>query len=488
MLTPEEYLDKYGTKRTPRHIIQTYRIRNTINHNPKFKGSLDHVIYVLLFPKKLFRDPELYIYCYYPSYNESKIVETEFDRVNDIEGFNLAEQPVIKLGYEALEEKYEFGDFEKGLIGSEPAALSIIKNEVLRIIKDYTLFGGKTDYKIIQSPWRPGEVPPEEIGKTQTVVDKIEDEDDPNKILQLTAGTEIPPPPKRARGQYTLQISGEDKLKVVGPAGNLVLFPDGTKIDIGELTLVKQEDPNDPQIITILNPENENFGDLAPEYLEESFVYDEGEFESSSSYVANLPPTEQDIIDIQISAGTPTVLGQAADFWALAAICTLEAGHPQPRADVAQSIYNRLATPGQPYGSSLKAIITAHYQYEPAFIPGGKGAIHPKWKAIKDRKTAVAAIMQSKGYTETLSSSKLDETIAALKDKTLQEEARKLVGTRTEFLAYSPGSSSAVQIKHRSTSYNKTSNGGNNYFFYRYAGKTLIGQNPPGAPDFSNFA
>jgi len=58
-------------------------------------------------------------------------------------------------------------------------------------------------------------------------------------------------------------------LKVVGPNGNLVLFPDGTRRDIGDLTVVKKENPYDPEILKILN---EEYPIDPSEQLDEEFV------------------------------------------------------------------------------------------------------------------------------------------------------------------------------------------------------------------------
>ena len=179
--------------------------------------------------------------------------------------------------------------------------------------------------------------------------------------------------------------------------------------------------------------------------------------------------------------GAVTEIGSDADFWSLAAICTLEAGIAQARCDVAQSIYNRLATPGQPYGKSLKEIIVAKNQYEPTFKSVGK------WKAIKDKDTAIKAIMASKGWDKTKATNGLNESIKAITDKTLQNNSKSFIGTRTEFLAYYPKSSKAQNVVHRSTPSSGGGNGGNNYFYWQYAGVALIGKAASKAPDFSSF-
>lgn len=69
----------------------------------------------------------------------------------------------------------------------------------------------------------------------------------------------------------------EAVLKVVGPNGNLVLFPDGTRRDLGELTVVSAENPYDPKILAILNYEYEVTNELDEEYVEEQFFGNEEE-------------------------------------------------------------------------------------------------------------------------------------------------------------------------------------------------------------------
>ena len=172
----------------------------------------------------------------------------------------------------------------------------------------------------------------------------------------------------------------------------------------------------------------------------------------------------------------PTALGGAADYWALVAICTLEAGPDQARADVAQSIYNRLATPNKPYGKSLKEIIVAKGQYEPTFKNTGD------WKAIKDKTTATTAVKNSKGWDATTAKSAIEATQKAISSPANQAAAKSFVGTRTEFLAAKPGSSKAQGVVERSPAAD------NNAFYWQYAGKALISSAPPLPPDLAKYA
>ena len=179
--------------------------------------------------------------------------------------------------------------------------------------------------------------------------------------------------------------------------------------------------------------------------------------------------------------GKQTELGSAADYWSLVAICSLEAGLAQARADVAQSIYNRLGTPGKPYGKSIKEIIVAEKQYEPTFKNRND------WKAIKDEATAIVAVKKAKGWSDTQAKTALQESAKAIKDKTLQNNSKSFINTRTEFLGYYPKSSNAQQVVHRTSPSSGGGNGGNNYFYWEYAGKALINKPIPTPPDFSSF-
>ena len=128
----------------------------------------------------------------------------------------------------------------------------------------------------------------------------------------------------------------------------------------------------------------------------------------------------------------------------VAAISALEGGNAQARVDVAQSIYNRANDPKKLYGSSISEVITADGQYQPAFTDpnasSGEGTkTDPIWKRVKDRKTAIDAMMS---YYEKRDQPRsradvaklFDQTMAALANKKMQQHAAKHVGGRTEFL------------------------------------------------------
>ena len=128
----------------------------------------------------------------------------------------------------------------------------------------------------------------------------------------------------------------------------------------------------------------------------------------------------------------------AADYNSLLAISALEDDTAQGRADVAQSIYNRLQAANN-YGANfyqkkdtIKDIIIAKDQYQPVF-----GNISD-WKNIVDRKTAALAVMNStkgKKYNWNMQEAlrQMSDTEKALKNIKLQQQAQNFIGTRTAF-------------------------------------------------------
>jgi hypothetical protein len=173
-------------------------------------------------------------------------------------------------------------------------------------------------------------------------------------------------------------------------------------------------------------------------------------------------------------SSTPISKGPQADYWSLVAIAAAEnfVNNPQGMADVAQSIYNRLNAGG--YGKSIKSIVVAAGQYEPTFRNPGD------WKAIKDKNTAIKAYQNSKGVSLAVATSAIETSEKALKNPTYKSSAKTFIGSRTEFLASRPNSSSAVGIVERNPI------NLNNAFFWNYNGKIqfynkkiLVAQNPP---------
>ena len=131
-----------------------------------------------------------------------------------------------------------------------------------------------------------------------------------------------------------------------------------------------------------------------------------------------------------ISSGPPS-----QQFWTLVAMAACEAGvgpgREQDQADVAQSIYNR-AIAGAKGGYSnggILGIMLARGQYESAWRwpkQGTNGVPNPEWNNITDANSAAKAT--------NIPASTLMKVARALKDTSLQENARKFIGARTDFL------------------------------------------------------
>lgn len=116
-------------------------------------------------------------------------------------------------------------------------------------------------------------------------------------------------------------------------------------------------------------------------------------------------------------AGTP-------EFWKIVAIASREDSlHPQGQADVAQSLYNRSAIGSYPGGKDISKIITAPGQYQPTFTNPAA------WNSIKDKKSAIAAAGKGAGP--------IDMALKSITDPSLQREAQRFVGGRTDFMGES---------------------------------------------------
>jgi len=176
-----------------------------------------------------------------------------------------------------------------------------------------------------------------------------------------------------------------------------------------------------------------------------------------------------------ITSGKPTTGGgsvpkeETADFWALAAIMSVESGNAQGRADVAQSIMNRAAAGGvYPGGPSLLGLITAPKQYEP--VTRGDAKL---WKAIKDKSTAIAAL-NSVPYVGGKGSQRIEEATKVLNDKTLMSNAAKFVGPRTDF---STPKAMQVHERYRDTHRDKeVERGGHVFGFFVGPGAVELGK------------
>jgi len=188
----------------------------------------------------------------------------------------------------------------------------------------------------------------------------------------------------------------------------------------------------------------------------------------------------------------PAVLGAEADFWSLVAISVAEnySDNPQGMADVAQSIYNRLAA--KTYGKSIKEIIVAQNQYEPTFKNKND------WRAIKDEATAIKAYQNSRGTSLQAATQAITTSKNALTSPSYKQAAKTFVGSRTEFYGGFENFVDPPNLEKGKQKYKELEKQGkaagavernslrDNLFFWRYSGKTLLydkkvltAQNPP---------
>lgn len=140
------------------------------------------------------------------------------------------------------------------------------------------------------------------------------------------------------------------------------------------------------------------------------------------------------------STSVKITTGDSSDFWALVAICACEDADDQGRADVAQSIYNRAAS-GLFGGKTIKGVVTASWQFEPAFDKGHRSRTHSTWKLISDKDTAIAAIKYAKNYNTTQATNALKSSFDAIYDSKNQKAAKDYIGQRTDFLGAGLGKS-----------------------------------------------
>lgn len=115
------------------------------------------------------------------------------------------------------------------------------------------------------------------------------------------------------------------------------------------------------------------------------------------------------------------------EYWTLVAIVSKEDNNPQAWADIAQSIYNRLGS--KAYGANTIAdLILSNGQYEPTWkFPrqGKKNIPNPEWRNIQSIEDASKATLNTVSYLRKVSD--------AIKNKQLQENAKKFVQGRTDF-------------------------------------------------------
>lgn len=141
---------------------------------------------------------------------------------------------------------------------------------------------------------------------------------------------------------------------------------------------------------------------------------------------------------MQLSSGSANTLfasggiaGGSPEFWQMVALAATEdIRHPQGQADVAQSIYNRIAVGSYPGGKNILNIITAEGQYQPTFKNQGQ------WRGIKDRASAINAVSVLP-YVGNKASALIDMGAKSITNPLLQREAARFVGGRTDFMGES---------------------------------------------------
>ena len=173
-----------------------------------------------------------------------------------------------------------------------------------------------------------------------------------------------------------------------------------------------------------------------------------------------------DCICPEDTGGSVNIQGGSADFWTLVAVASREDGDPQSWADVAQSVYNRLAS-GAYSGRTIKDLITAVWQYEPTWrypSPGSQGRPNRQWFTITDAASAAAASGQSVNAMKSVAS--------AILNPSLQANARSFIQGRTDFTGY-PKSERSGQIQRKS---------GDNYFGWDWSYR---GNKVASVPNFS---
>lgn len=123
------------------------------------------------------------------------------------------------------------------------------------------------------------------------------------------------------------------------------------------------------------------------------------------------------------------IQGEDADFWSLAAVASLEGATPQGEADVAQAVYNRVAS-GVYSVKSIKDAVLSPGQFQPVT---GDGVDINLWRAVKDRETAIAAVAAHKGKGIETATKYVDGGAANITNSQLQKSASEFVGGRTDF-------------------------------------------------------
>jgi hypothetical protein len=182
--------------------------------------------------------------------------------------------------------------------------------------------------------------------------------------------------------------------------------------------------------------------DETEDYVEETYNDNDnpipnGELGTSEGVDGTQLITENGDSPSNTPSNTPSVSeirGNDTNFWTLVAVASREDSDPQARADIAQSIYNRVFAKGYP--NDIKSVIIQKGAYEPTWSYPRKsttfGVPNVEWLNIVDADTAAKAAGWP-NKTQILSTAK------SILDETLQKRAREFVQGRTDFLSETQG-------------------------------------------------
>jgi len=172
--------------------------------------------------------------------------------------------------------------------------------------------------------------------------------------------------------------------------------------------------------------------------------------------------------------------GENPDFWTLVAVASREDSDPQARADIAQSIYNRVNAEGYP--NSIRSVIIQNWAYEPTWrYPRNStqdGLPNPEWLNIKDAQTAAEAA----GWNNI---DVIQSTADSILNQTLQSNAAKFVEGRTDFLSETQGTPDQRNAKDPTRlAIMREENRPNNVFAWNYNYKDNIAYTVPNWESF----
>jgi hypothetical protein len=244
-LTPQEYVNNdYGNF----NLIRAIRIDSV---NSGFKNSVQFFIWIIQTEDKKAKIINLWT-------NNYEVDGITYKKNTNGKYFEIDENNPIAV----IKRK---SDTEFTTFIGDKETQNVYINERLKYIDN-------GPWVITQDPWDTNIIPPK---STPPIIEPVKSTDiDPIQptIVDVSSYPSKYQPTK-LQDDFSFDVS-KDKTFVItgGNNGNLVLLPDGTKVNLGELTIVKQEDPYDTEIIKILIQDLDNgFDDLSSEYTESDF-------------------------------------------------------------------------------------------------------------------------------------------------------------------------------------------------------------------------